>query len=89
MATKKRLSLICEIPNFANAYLGKATKFQGYSLFRFGVLSNLLAWRWKTPPPGMNRVNKSILYKSIFKIFKLSLTLVIPCEMMMLPQPFT
>ena len=45
------------IPNFANEYLGKVTKFQGYGLFRFGVLSNLLAWRWKTPPsPGMNRV---------------------------------
>ena len=49
MAKRKRLSLICEIPNFANAYLVKVTKFQGYSLFRFGVLSNLLAWRWKTP----------------------------------------
>ena len=60
MATKKRLSLICETPNFGNAYLGKVTKFQGYSLFRFGVLSNLLAWRWKTPLParyGMNRFN--------------------------------
>ena len=58
MATRKRLSLICEIPNFSNAYLGKFTKFQGYSLFRFGVLSNLHAGRWKTlPPPGMNRVN--------------------------------
>ena len=51
MATGKRLSLIYEIPNFAIAYLVKVTKFQGYSLFRFGVLSNLLAWRWKTPPP--------------------------------------
>ena len=62
MATRKRLSLICEIQNFANAYLGKVAKFQGYSLFRFGVLSNSLAWRWKTPPPPppslcMNRVN--------------------------------
>ena len=56
MATTKGLSLICEIPQFANAYLGKVTKFQGYGLFRFGVLSNLLARRWKTPP-GMNRVN--------------------------------
>ena len=50
MATRERLSLICEVPNFANAYLGKVTKFQGYSLFHFGVLSNILAWRWKTPP---------------------------------------
>ena len=49
MATMKDVSLICEIPNFANAYLGKVTKFQGYGLFRFGVLSNLLAWRWKPP----------------------------------------
>ena len=59
MATRKPLSLICEIPNFANAYLGKVTKFESYSVFRFGVLSNLLDWMWKTtppPPPGMNRV---------------------------------
>ena len=48
MARTKGLSLICEIPNFADAYLGKVTKFQGYGLFRFGVLSNLL--RWKTTP---------------------------------------
>ena len=61
MATTKDLSLICEIPNFADAYLGKGTKFQGYSLFRFGVLSNLLAWRWKTPPLGMNRVKIKVL----------------------------
>ena len=60
MATWKRLSLICELPSFANAYLGKVTKFQGYSLLRSGVLSNLQAWRWKTPPlPGMNRVKNS------------------------------
>ena len=57
MATKKRLSLIYELENFANTYLGKITKCQGDGLFRFGVLSNLLAWRWKTPP-GMNRVKK-------------------------------
>ena len=56
MATKKRLSLIYELENFANTYLGKVTKFQGDGLFRFGVLNNLLSWRWKTPPPGVNRV---------------------------------
>ena len=56
MATKKRLSLIYELDNFANTYFGKVTKFQVDGLFRFGVLSNLLAWRWK-PPPGANRVN--------------------------------
>ena len=50
MATKKRLSLIYELQNFANTYLGKVTKFQVDGLFRFGVLSNLLAWRWKHPP---------------------------------------
>ena len=62
MATKKRLSLIYELENFANIYLRKVTKFQGDGLFRFGVLSNLLAWRWKTPPlPGMNRVKGSVL----------------------------
>ena len=43
MATTKGLSLICEIPKFANAYLGKVTKFQGHGLFHCGVLSNLLA----------------------------------------------
>ena len=57
MATRKRLFLICEIPNFANAHLGKVTKFHGYHLFHFGVLSNLLASRWKTTSPGMNSVN--------------------------------
>ena len=46
MATTKRLSLIYEIQNFANAYLGKVTKFQGNGLFCFGVLSHLLGWRW-------------------------------------------
>ena len=56
MATKKRLSLIYELENFADTYLGKVTKFQGDGLFRFGVVSNLLAWTWKPPPPGMNRV---------------------------------
>ena len=51
MATTKHLSLICEIPNFANACLGKVTQFQGHGLFHFGVLCNLLIWRWKHPPP--------------------------------------
>ena len=45
MAAKKRLSLIYEIQNFANNYLGKVIKFQGNGLFRFGVLSHLLGWR--------------------------------------------
>ena len=54
MATRKGLSLIYELENFANTFLGKGTKFEGDGLFRFGVLSNLLAWGWK--PPGMNRV---------------------------------
>ena len=31
MATKKRISLIYEIENFADTYLGKVTKFQGSS----------------------------------------------------------
>ena len=54
MATKKRLSLIYEIENFANTHLGNVTKFQGNGLLRFGVLSHLLGWWWKTtliPPP--------------------------------------
>ena len=53
MATKKRLSSIFKFENFAK--LWKVTKFQGDSLFRFGVLSHLLGWVWKTPP-GANRV---------------------------------
>ena len=63
MATKKRLSLLCEIENFANIYLEKVTKFQGNGLLRFGVLSHLLGWRWKTPPgayrvkPGFHKAN--------------------------------
>ena len=32
MVTTKDLSLICDILNFANAYLGKVTQFQGYGL---------------------------------------------------------
>ena len=39
MAAMKPISLIYEIQNFANAYLGKVTEFQGNGLFRFGVLS--------------------------------------------------
>ena len=34
-----------ELENFANTYLRKVTKFQGDGFFRFGILSNLLAWR--------------------------------------------
>ena len=67
MATKKRLSLIYELRNFANTYLRKVTKFQGDGLFRFGVLSNLLAWRWKTP--GMNKV-KALFLESLVKEYK-------------------
>ena len=51
MATKKLLSLIFDIQNFGNSYLGKVTKFQGNSLLHLGVLSHLLGWMWKTPPP--------------------------------------
>ena len=71
MATKKRLSLIYELENFAKTYLGKVTKFQGNGFFRFGVLSNLLAWRWKTPlPSGMNRVNTTriMFIRVVFRI---------------------
>ena len=56
MATKKRLSLIYELENFANTYLGKVTKFQVGGLFRFGVLSNLLEVE-NTPSPRANRVD--------------------------------
>ena len=35
MATKKHLSLIYELEDFANTYLGKVTKFQGDGLFPF------------------------------------------------------
>ena len=60
MATTKDPSLICEIPNFANAYLGKVTHFQRYGLFRFGVLCNLLIWRRKTSlSPTINRVTRA------------------------------
>ena len=64
MATRKCLSLICEVPNFANAYLGKVTKFQGYSSFRFGVLSIRLGGG-KHPPSDMNRVKGNVLYVKI------------------------
>ena len=68
MATRKDLSLIYEIPNFANAYLGKVTKFQGYSLFRFGVMSNLLAWRWNPPSPGTNKVKLAMRVRPILLV---------------------
>ena len=58
MATKKRLPLIYELENFANTYLGKVTKFQGDGFFRFGVTSNLLAWRCKTPPVWLGLIQK-------------------------------
>ena len=54
MATRKGLSLIYEIQNFADTYLGKVTKFQGDGLLPFEVRSYVLCWKWKTPP-GMNR----------------------------------
>ena len=34
--------------NFYRLCLGKVTKFQGNDVFRFGALSHLLGWRWKT-----------------------------------------
>ena len=64
IATKKVLSPIYEIRNFANTYLGKVTKFQGNGLFCFGVLSHLLSWRWKTPPPPpMVLIGLKFIYK--------------------------
>ena len=60
MAMTKRLCLIYEIQNFADTYLGKVIKFQGNGSFRFGVLSHLLSWRWKTPL-GANMVKFSYL----------------------------
>ena len=50
MAIKKRLSLIYEIEKFTNTKLAKVPKFQGNGLLRFGILSHLLDWRWKTTP---------------------------------------
>ena len=57
MATRKLLSLTCEIPNFANAYLGKVTKFQGYSLFLFWSSEQFTGLEVENTTPGMNRVN--------------------------------
>ena len=42
---KETSTLIYEIQNFANTYLGKVSKFQGNGLFSFGVLSHSLDWR--------------------------------------------
>ena len=52
MATRKGLSLIYEIQNFANTYLGKVTKFQydACSVSFTGL---------EVDPPGMNRVKPS------------------------------
>ena len=57
MGTMKRLSLIYEIRNFANTYLEKVAKCQGNGLLRFGVLSHLLGWRWKTHPSPRLKMN--------------------------------
>ena len=35
----------------------KSHQFQSNGLFRFGVLSRLLGWRWKHPPPPPPRMN--------------------------------
>ena len=53
METRKGLSLIYEIQNFANTYLEKVSKFQGNGMFHFGILSHLL---FGGATPGMNRV---------------------------------
>ena len=76
MATKKRPSPINEIQNFANTYLGKVTKFQGNSLFGFGVLSHLLSWRWKTSPPPPVLIGLSQIFAS-FSRFHSDLSLII------------
>ena len=44
MTTKKRLSLIHEIPNFANSYFVKFKEFQDNGFYRFLVL-NFCAYR--------------------------------------------
>ena len=69
MATKKRLSLIYEIGNFVNTYLGKVSKFQDNGLFRFGVLSHLLGPRWKTPPLGAYRENTPLVLIGLINTF--------------------
>ena len=56
MATMKGLSLICEIPNFANAYLGKSPSFNVMACF---VLNSeqFTGLEVEPPLPGMNRVD--------------------------------
>ena len=65
MASRKGLSLICEIPNFANAYLGKFTHVSGLWLVLFWR-SEQFCWPGggKHPPPGMNRVKSSVLHEN-------------------------
>ena len=65
MATKKRLSIIYELENF-----------QVDVLFRFGVLSNLLAWRWKTTPPSPALIGLKLEYAK-FGVSDLSFSKVI------------
>ena len=53
LETRKSLSLIYEIQNFANTCLEKVSKFQGNGMFHFGILSHLLVGGGT---PSMNRV---------------------------------
>ena len=61
METKKHLSLIYEIENFANTQYGKVIKFQGHGLLCFGALSHVLGWRWKTPSPVLKGLRTDFL----------------------------
>ena len=74
IATRKRLFLIYKIENFANTQFWKVTKFQGASLFRCGVLSNLLGMGWKTPPPPPPSAYRVKLGVFFFKNLRKSLS---------------
>ena len=67
MATQKRVCLIHELGDFANTWFRKVNKFQGDGLSRFGVLSHLMGWKWKAPPPGAYKVVQCIYIKTIDK----------------------
>ena len=57
MATTKGLSLIFEIPNFANAYLLKSPSFKVIACFVWNSEQFTgLEVENTPPPPGMNRV---------------------------------
>ena len=66
MGTTKCLSLIYEVQNFGNTYLGKVSKFLGQWLVSFWASEPFTGLEVKKHPPslGADRVNDPTFYKN-------------------------